>query len=157
MGRSMETHCLNVQLKLNRFWLETNKPFSLGNGQLGLQYPHCFWFPTWWCLLVTMVEHQGTSSVELLLMQWLYLIPLYLTGKMQFFPVLPPPVVTQSSDAEIKRFFIILYISNVEKYFDILFRYPHSYYLPLFCLDNMHTTVKIKTDLTRHNNMVCSF
>ena len=42
-------------------------------------------------------------------------------------------------------------------YFDTLFRYPHSYYLPLFCLDNMHTTVKIKIDLTRHNTMVCSF
>ena len=63
-----------------------------------------------------------------------------------------------------KKSFIILYISNVEKisntfhvYFDTLFRYPHSYYLPLFGLDNMHTTVKIKIDLTRHNTMFCSF
>ena len=46
---------------------------------------------------------------------------------------------------------------GINAYFDILFRYPHSYYLPLFCLDNMHTTVKIKIDLTRHNTMVCSF
>ena len=60
-----------------------------------------------------------------------------------------------------KKSFIILYISNVEKisrnYLDTLFRYPHSYYLPLLGLDNMHTTVKIKIDLTRHNTMVYSF
>ena len=155
--------CRSMETKLNRFWLETNKPFSLGNGQLGLQYPHCFWFPTWWCLLVTMVEHQGTSSVELLLMQWLYLIPLYLTGKTHFLPMLPPPVVTQSSEAWIKRVLLFCIFQMWKKYntfhvyFDTLFRYPHSYYLPLFGLDNMHTTVKIKINLTRHNTMVCCF
>ena len=77
---------------------------------------------------------------------------------MHFFPVLPPPVVTQSSEAEIKTSFIILYILNVEKYQEnTVFRYPYSYYLPLLGLDNMHTIVKIKIDLTRHNTMVCSF
>ena len=76
---------------------------------------------------------------------------------MHFFPVLPPPVVTQSSEAEIKTSFIILYILNVEKHSDTVFRYPYSYYLPLLGLDNMHTIVKIKIDLTRHNTMVCSF
>ena len=79
---------------------------------------------------------------------------------MHFFPVLPPPVVTQSSDAEIKRFLLFCIFQmwkSIKEYFDILFRYPHSYYLPLFCLDNMHTTVKIKISLTRHNTMVCSF
>ena len=77
-----------------------------------------------------------------------------------------PSCVTSTSGNTIfggldKKSFIILYISNVEKisrnYLDTLFRYPHSYYLPLLGLDNMHTTVKIKIDFTRHNTMVCSF
>ena len=89
-------------------------PRFVENGQLGLQYPQCPLFPTWCCPFVTFVEHQGLS-LPISDMQWLYLLPLYLKGKMHLLPVLPlpPPTVIHScnamyNDKTLKRASIII-------------------------------------------------